>query len=37
VVDQTSRAPTLAVLGVILVGIPVFYLTQSRGNTSPRR
>jgi APA family basic amino acid/polyamine antiporter len=37
VVDQTSRAPTLAVFGVILVGIPVFYLTQSRGNVAPHR
>jgi APA family basic amino acid/polyamine antiporter len=37
VVDQTSRAPTLAVLGVILIGIPVFYLTQNRGNAAPRR
>jgi APA family basic amino acid/polyamine antiporter len=32
VIDQSSRAPTLAVLGVILVGIPVFYLTKNRGN-----
>lgn len=37
VVDQTSRVPTLAVLGVILIGIPVFYLTQHRGNAAPRR
>lgn len=35
IVDQTSRAPTLAVLGVILIGIPVFYLTKNRGNARP--
>jgi amino acid transporter len=28
IVDPTSRIPTLAVLGVILLGIPVFYLSK---------
>ncbi|HEY6088154.1 MAG TPA: amino acid permease [Gemmatimonadaceae bacterium] len=28
IVDRGSRNPTLAVLGVILLGIPVFYLTR---------
>jgi APA family basic amino acid/polyamine antiporter len=27
ILDPTSRVPTLAVLGVILIGIPVYYLT----------
>jgi amino acid transporter len=31
--DHTSRVPTLAVLGVILVGIPVFYLFPARRKT----
>lgn len=30
IADPTSRAPTLAVLGVILVGIPVYYLRLAR-------
>ncbi|MDQ3675066.1 MAG: amino acid transporter, partial [Gemmatimonadota bacterium] len=30
IMDPTSRNPTLAVLGVILVGIPVFFLSSSR-------
>ena len=30
IVDPTSRVPTLAVLGVILIGIPVFYFTKGR-------
>jgi basic amino acid/polyamine antiporter, APA family len=30
IVDPTSRVPTLGVLGVILLGIPVYYLTRSR-------
>ncbi len=30
VVDASSRVPTLGVLGVILVGIPVYYLTVGR-------
>ena len=37
ILDQTSRAPTLAVLGVILVGIPVFYMTKNRGNGELRQ
>jgi len=32
IIDPTSRAPTLWVLGVILAGIPVFYFTRNRGN-----
>ncbi len=30
IVDQTSRVPTLAVLGVILLGIPIFYVSNGR-------
>jgi basic amino acid/polyamine antiporter, APA family len=30
IVDPTSRVPTLAVLGVILLGIPIFLITKSR-------
>ena len=30
VLDPTSRYPTLAVLGIILIGIPVFYLSRGR-------
>jgi basic amino acid/polyamine antiporter, APA family len=30
IVDPASRMPTLAVMGVILLGIPVFFLTKSR-------
>jgi basic amino acid/polyamine antiporter, APA family len=30
IVDQTSRIPTLGVMGVILLGIPVYYVTRSR-------
>jgi len=30
IIDTTSRIPTLAVLGVILLGIPVFFLTKTR-------
>ena len=36
IVDPTSRTPTLSVLGVILVGIPVFYFTRNRGNGERR-
>jgi len=36
IVDPTSRVPTLGVLGVILVGIPVFYFTRNRGNGERR-
>ena len=28
IIDSTSRVPTLAVLGVILLGIPIFFLTE---------
>ena len=28
IIDPTSRFPTLAVLGVILLGIPIFYLSK---------
>jgi basic amino acid/polyamine antiporter, APA family len=34
IIDPTSRWPTIAVLGIILVGIPVYYLTVGR---RPRR
>jgi APA family basic amino acid/polyamine antiporter len=30
IIDSTSRTPTLAVLGVILLGIPVYYATRPR-------
>ena len=30
IVDPSSRLPTLAVLGVILLGIPVFYVSKGR-------
>ena len=30
IVDPTSRWPTLAVLGIILLGVPVYYLTVGR-------
>ena len=36
IVDPTSRTPTLSVLGVILVGIPVFYFTRNRRNGEQR-
>lgn len=36
IVDPSSRAPTLWVLGVILAGIPVFYFTKNRGNGGRR-
>jgi hypothetical protein len=28
IIDPASRVPTLAVLGVILLGIPIFFLTE---------
>jgi APA family basic amino acid/polyamine antiporter len=31
ILDPTSRKPTLAVLGIIALGIPVYYLTVGRG------
>jgi len=30
ILDPASRLPTLAVIGVILLGIPIFFLTKSR-------
>lgn len=36
IVDPGSRVPTLSVLGIILVGIPVFYLTRNRGHGETR-
>ena len=33
-IDPGSRGPTLAVFGVILLGIPVYYLTVGRGGGS---
>ena len=35
ILDPSSRTPTLAVLGVILIGIPVFYMTKNRGKATP--
>jgi len=32
-IDETSRWPTLAIFGVIAVGVPVYYLTVGRGGT----
>ena len=34
VLDPASRTPTLVVLGVILIGIPVFYMTKNRGRAA---
>ncbi len=34
IIDPTSRWPTIGVLGVILVGVPVFYLTVGRNRTA---
>ena len=36
IIDPTSRNGTLAVLGIILVGIPVYYLTVGRTTTAGR-
>jgi basic amino acid/polyamine antiporter, APA family len=36
IIDPTSRVPTLAVLGVILLGIPIFYLSKG-GRTANGR
>jgi amino acid transporter len=36
IVDPTSRVPTLAVLGVILLGIPIFYVSKG-GRTANGR
>jgi basic amino acid/polyamine antiporter, APA family len=35
IIDPSSRVPTLGVLGVILLGIPVYYVTRARAR-SPR-
>jgi amino acid transporter len=35
ILDPTSRWPTLAVLGIILLGIPVYYLTVGRRSANP--
>jgi basic amino acid/polyamine antiporter, APA family len=35
IADPTSRWPTVAVLGIILVGIPVYYLTVGKRGASP--
>jgi APA family basic amino acid/polyamine antiporter len=36
IIDPSSRWPTLAVLGIILVGVPVYYLTVGRKAQGPR-
>jgi amino acid transporter len=37
IIDPVSRVPTLAVLGVILLGIPIFFLTgRARGEIATR-
>jgi len=35
-IDPTSRWPTMAVLGIILLGVPVYYLTVGRRASDPR-
>ncbi len=35
IVDESSRWGTIAVLGVILAGVPVYYLTVGRNRTRP--
>jgi basic amino acid/polyamine antiporter, APA family len=34
ILDPVSRIPTLAIIGVILLGIPVFYMVAARESTS---
>jgi APA family basic amino acid/polyamine antiporter len=34
IIDPTSRMSTLAVLGVVATGIPVYYLTVGRKNVT---
>ena len=34
-IDPTSRWPTMAVLGIILLGVPVYYLTVGRRTNGP--
>ncbi len=36
IADPTSRWPTVAVLGIILVGVPVYYLTVGKGAPGER-
>ncbi|HMI54766.1 MAG TPA: amino acid permease, partial [Gemmatimonadaceae bacterium] len=36
IIDPSSRVPTLAVLGVILLGIPIFFLTKKRSAANGR-
>ena len=35
ILDKTSRWPTMAVLGIILLGVPVYYLTVGRKTREP--
>ncbi|HEX2779460.1 MAG TPA: amino acid permease, partial [Gemmatimonadaceae bacterium] len=35
-IDPSSRMPTLVVFGIVLVGIPVYYLTVARGRGASR-
>ena len=36
IIDPSSRVPTLAVLGVILLGVPIFYLSKGRRTADGR-
>ncbi|MFL5595345.1 MAG: APC family permease, partial [Gemmatimonadaceae bacterium] len=36
IIDSTSRVPTLAVLAVILLGIPIFFATKTRATADGR-
>ncbi|MFL5486261.1 MAG: APC family permease [Gemmatimonadaceae bacterium] len=36
ILDPTSRVPTLAVLGVILLGIPIYFATKTRATANGR-
>lgn len=36
IIDPSSRWPTLAVMGIILLGIPVYYATVGRGKQAAR-
>ena len=35
IIDPSSRWPTLAVMGIILLGIPVYYATVGKAPTRP--
>jgi hypothetical protein len=35
IIQPESRASTLAVLGVVAAGIPIYYLTAGRPSTRP--